>query len=242
MVARDEVALDRLVGACIDQQSAAVGTQHDEDAFDVVAAHLRAGHVGVAQEVVEPVGIHLARDDVAAEPGGGAANEVDNTLRQGRVYLPENLVRLTLRMQQQLRREVFMVEAEDTLHDMAEGGVADVVQERRCYGRNAVERLHLIAEGVADAAGHMCHPHRVGKTGMLGAMKDEVCQSELPHGAEPLHLGGVDETDDERPEDSLITVVDDVVNRVAKDLAERSGPSHEILRRGWTPLPHFWRP
>ena len=116
--------------------------------------------------------------------------------------------------------EQLVIDAADPLEDVAEGAVAQVVQQ----GGDEADRFLLGVDGeggpqlVQDPPGRLHHAQAVAVAAVVGAGVGEAGQAELADAAQPLELGGVEQAEQQRVRRPLRAEGDHVVDRVADDL------------------------
>jgi hypothetical protein len=239
VVEREQHALHHVEGAVIDDDVVVDTAQMLDQSLDVRAMVVDAGHASVPPDVVEPVGIELARDQrvppvVLVAPclvdvlGQSLAAPVGARLEQG--------VDLRVSLGEEADGHGFVVEAllelaKDVLDRVGEGAVAQVVEQR---GEDGV-LAHLdrdLDPGIAlDGVDHLrCGPRDpdgVREAGVLGAREDQVRDAVLSDVPQPLEGGNVDELANQCSE-SIQGPLDVTMDRVTEDLR----PSSERVVHG----------
>ena len=154
--------------------------------------------VAVAQQVVEPVAVQLAAHQgldgrgVLGLAGEQAGYGLRAARRKGLKGLPQGRVLLD-----QPRRPQFMFEAEHLLACVAEGGMAEVMQQGRGIehpplgGQLRVVPLQL-AQGLTR---QLQHPQGVGEAARFGAVEGEKGRPQLADPPQSLEGFAVDQRD-----------------------------------------------
>ena len=223
----DDVPLHRGQGPAVHEDAPLPGEEEEQDAPQVEAAvaHPRGQHVPL--QVVEPIRVELARDQVREESRRTilSPEERVHPLRQVPGEAPQRPVHLRPPVQDDCRGPALVPGPGDGLEGVGEGAVAHVVEERRRqdHGLVAAQPRGRPAERVEHLPRHGHDPERVGEAGVLGAGEDQVRQAELADAAEPLDLAGLHEGEKEpvRPRGS--PEGDVVVHRVAEVPVARPG-------------------
>ena len=243
---RRPLASSRLPGAPLRPALPAAPRQPQirEDPLQVVLTVSDAGHEGVPQEVVQPVGVKLRRDDVGDE-GGRVGAVVD---RQDVLYhsgLAQQAPGLAPGVVDDEARPLFVLSVVEHLFvQVRERPVPDVVQERGGDRHQArpLERPPLLRdlrggeERVEDPLRHEGDAQGVGEPRVLRAVKRQKERAELADAPQPLELARVDQVDDELL--PLLVEADRSVDRVAQVFVRQETPRSgapsvpvQILRR-----------
>src|SRR4051812_23832311 len=99
--------------------------------LQVVRTVARPGHQVVAQQIIEPISVKLAGDDVAEERAIGlAVQKIHDHLRHLRIMLAQHSVDAALFIEDDLPGDLLMMNAAHALKDMTEGPVAKVMKQR----------------------------------------------------------------------------------------------------------------
>ncbi len=205
-----------------------------EQALDPHLPLRHAGVEGVAPEVVEPIHVELARDQLVEE--GAVVRVVEHG--EGQV---ERTVHALVEVGQEDPAHVLVRKVLDELvfEGVGEGAVPHVVQQGHGQGGGLLLRAHgrallgQVGEGVLHE-GH--RPQCMVEAGVLGARKDEVPDAELTDPAQPLDLRRLDEV-----HDHVLRHRDEPVHRVREELKalvgrheERTNRCGRASQKGWT--------
>ena len=159
VITADQVGLDGMNGAITDDDTGVVAVEHFEDSLDIEEVVLDASHIAVAQNVVHAVGVELARDDGMIPGMRFLRDALDDTFRHARIKIVKDAVDIAVLAHDVRACHGLVVKAADAgntgLEGMAEGRMADVVQERRGARDRAFERIAIGTGAVENAARHM---------------------------------------------------------------------------------------
>lgn len=184
------------VGGHDDILLAFVESEDVEQAFEVVDAVLYSGHNAVAEKVVEAVGVELGRDDLGEERGTGFfLDDIYDFIGEGSVVATEDLIDPAGGFEDDALGPGFVVDAHETFKEVAEGTVADVMEEGGAAGGEAHVGWNgmFASELIEDAGGDMHGSDGMTEPGVFGTVIGEICETHLSNVAETLHFGGINE-------------------------------------------------
>ena len=227
VVAAHQIGLEGLQALALNTQPA-FGIQPDraQAALEVEDTQIRARVLCIAQQVVEAVDIHLARDHLP-QPG-----RLDRPREDGEQPL-------TLRVTEHVRQHGSEVtpwvlqeahppglvggpggEHIRCLQHVGEGRMTHIVQEGREGDQSQIGIRDLLGVVLLEHATQACRqvmgPDRMGEPRVVGGREDVVARGELPEVAQTLELVRVDETDD-------VVIERDVPMDLISDDASRHG-------------------
>ena len=201
-VAHHQVVLHRHQALGVHCQLAVGGEgERGQDPLQIQLAVAGAGAVAVAQEIVEPVAVQLA-----AHQGGDGAAGMTPMLQQFR-HLAGQAGPFGLQPVPQLRMvtdqsagPAFVPQAEHLLAGVAEGAMADVMQQGGRIEGAALRgqfrsQPHQVVQG---EAGDVQHAEAVGEAAGLGPLEGQVGGAQLADAPQPLEGRGVDQVDHQR--------------------------------------------
>jgi len=165
----------------------------------------------VAPQVVEPVHVELAGDELVEE--GTLVGPIEDFDR-----LVQRAVESLVQVEKEHPAHPLVVEVGDelVLQRVRVRPVADVVQERRRECRGVFFRAdgRALFRETLERVLHECHrPERMHEARVLGPRKDEVSYAELPDPPETLHFGRLNQV-----EDQVFRHRDKAVHRIREDL------------------------
>jgi hypothetical protein len=121
-------------------------------------------------------------------------------------------------------RPILVASAGDALEDVAERAVAEIVKQRgggRVKGEFGIDGVHA-REAVDDAPRQMTRADRVREAAVLGALKGVMREPELADAAETLHLGRIDQADEESILRRVLVELDQAVEGIAEETLLRA--------------------
>ena len=208
----------------VERQAALRKERIVDDPIDVDRPHRDTAHVGVAQHVVHVVGREHAREErlemrqplrVRLERlGVGLPHQVADPLRIDGLAALEGAARAPPEAPEDLRQLLaddpladqlvgqLVIDQEVVVEEVAEGAVADVVDQsrrpqelldQRKRGRVGKDRAQRRIELLGEASGEVHRPERVLEAAVLRRGVHPARRLELGHAAQPLHPRRVDQ-------------------------------------------------
>ena len=170
----------------------------------VVAAGRDAGEVGVALKVIHAVGIQVrSAHELAQRRVSAGRVRHDQPEHVAGVDLERGDALGDVGQRQHIGRAPLVTNPENLLAGVAEGPVADVVQQqRRAHEAPLIRHVAFVAEEMATVAhqlvecarAHCERAERVREARMLGGRKREVREAQLPQAAQTLHRRKIEQS------------------------------------------------
>lgn len=215
-----KIAFDGVDAGSGDHNLAArsIQAQHPNEALQIKHTVFHAGHVTVAQEVIEAVSVELAGDNLAEVEGvASALDDSDDFLGQAGAMADEDPIEAALRIEKHAAGPLLVVDHGKLFEDMAEGPMADIVEKGSTADSEGLLGGNFGGAGemIQDTGSGPHHAQAMGEAGMFGARIGHGGQAELTDPTQTLDFGGVDELH-ESPVVLTVTIEgDEIVDGVA---------------------------
>ncbi len=212
-----QIVLDGMHAAFLDHDMAPVGTKHAQNPVQIEGAAVDSGEIGVPQQVVHPVGVHLARDQTDHDfMPVSPVDHLGHLLRKISGHGRQHAVHFRI-LQHNSTRPFLMEGKEHALEGMGERPVPDIVQQGGAQAQQFLLRgpvLKMMALKLGyNFTGNFIHSERMGKPAVLRAVKSIERRAQLADSAQPLKFLRIDQVPNR-----LILNINIFMNRIFKYL------------------------